>query len=143
VRNTLALATAASLVVALVPVAPPRLVGGLGVVDTGQLVGPTVYPPTDQPGLDQLSAMPSVHVVWAVVCAGAVIYCLRSRWRWLAVLYPLLTVTVVVATGNHFWADAAAGTLIVTLSALAVSAARRWLLQPASAALRSAPVSPS
>ena len=118
VRNTLALATACSLLVALVPVAPPRLVPGLGVVDIGRVVGPTVYPATARPGLDQLSAMPSVHVAWAVIVAGAVIYVLRSPWRWLAVLYPAFTTAVVVITGNHFFADGAVSVVIVGLSAL-------------------------
>ena len=118
VRNTLALATGLSLIVALVPVAPPRLVPGLGLVDVGRMVGPTVYPSTDQPGLDQLSAMPSVHVAWALIVAGAVIYVLRSRWRGLAVLYPMFTVTVVVITGNHYWADGIVAVFICALSAM-------------------------
>ena len=118
VRNTLALATACSLLVALFPVAPPRLVPGLGVVDVGRLVGPTVYPATARPGLDQLSAMPSVHVAWALIVAGAVIYVLRSAWRWLAVLYPVFTTAVVVITGNHYFADAAVAAVIVLLSGL-------------------------
>lgn len=118
VRNTLALATAASLLVALVPVAPPRLVPGLGVVDVGRIVGPTVYPATAQPGLDQLSAMPSVHVAWALIVAAAVIYVLRSRWRWLAALYPVFTTAVVVITGNHYFADGAVSAVIVFLSGL-------------------------
>lgn len=118
VRNTLALSTAFSLLVALVPVAPPRLVPGLGVVDVGRAVGPTVYPATDQPGLDQLSAMPSVHVAWALVVAAAVVYVLRSPWRWTALLYPVFTTVVVVVTGNHYFADAAAAVVIVAVAGL-------------------------
>lgn len=128
VRNTLALTTGVSLLVALVPVAPPRLVPALGVVDAGRLVGPTVYPATARPGLDQLSAMPSVHVAWALVVAAAVIWVGRSRWRWLATLYPVFTVSVVVVTGNHYWADAGAAAAIFAVSAvvaLRVSGRRR------------------
>lgn len=117
VRNTLALATGASLAVALLPVAPPRLVPGLGVVDVARLVGPDVYPATDRPGLDQLSAMPSVHVAWAVVVAGAVVYVVGSRWRWLAVLYPVATTAVVVVTGNHFLLDGIVAVAIVAAAA--------------------------
>jgi hypothetical protein len=29
-----------------------------------------------------------------------------SRWRWLILLHPVITVLVVVGTGNHYWADA-------------------------------------
>ena len=119
VRNTLGLATGASLLVALLPVAPPRLVPGLGVVDVGRVVGPTVYPATARPGLDQLSAMPSVHVAWALVVAGAVVYVLRSPWRWLAVAYPIFTTVVVVITGNHYFADAAVALLMVVPAGLA------------------------
>lgn len=118
VRNTLAGATGVSLLVALYPVAPPRLVPGLGIADTGRLVGPTVYPATARPGLDQLSAMPSVHVAWALIVAAAVVYVLRSPWRWLALAYPAFTVTVVVVTGNHYWADAAAAAVIVAVAGL-------------------------
>lgn len=124
VRNVLALATGASLLIALIPVAPPRLVPGLGIVDAGRLIGPTVYPPTVRPGLDQLSAMPSVHVGWAVVVAGAVIYTLRSPWRWFAVAYPACTTWIVVVTGNHFWADAIVELAICALALLAV---RMWM----------------
>ena len=113
VRNTLALSTGASLAVALIPVAPPRLVPGSGVVDVGRLVGPTVYPATARPGLDQLSAMPSVHVAWALVVAASVVYVSRSRWRWLAVIYPAFTVAVVVITGNHYFADAVVAVAMV------------------------------
>ena len=113
VRNTLALSTGASLLVALIPVAPPRLVPGSRVVDVGRLVGPTVYPATARPGLDQLSAMPSVHVAWALVVAAAVIYVLKSPWRWLAVVYPAFTVAVVVITGNHYFADAVVAVAMV------------------------------
>lgn len=119
VRNTLALATGASLLIALVPVAPPRLVSGLGVVDVGRLVGPTVYPATARPGLDQLSAMPSVHVAWALVVAASVIYVLRSPWRWLTLAYPVFTLTVVVVTGNHYFADGVVSVLIVAAAGVA------------------------
>jgi hypothetical protein len=128
VRNTLALTTGISLLVALEPVAPPRLIPGLGLVDTGRLVGPTVYPATARPGLDQLSAMPSVHVAWALVVAATVVYLLRSRWRWLAFAYPVFTVVVVVVTGNHYWADGAVAVVIVAASgvgALRLAGARR------------------
>jgi hypothetical protein len=57
-------------------------------------------------GADQLSAMPSVHVAWSIIVAWAVITRSTSRWRWLILLHPLITVLVVVGTGNHYWADA-------------------------------------
>ena len=42
-RTTLALTTGACLLVQLVPVAPPRMYPGLGFVDAGDLIGPSVY----------------------------------------------------------------------------------------------------
>lgn len=146
VRNTLALATAWSLLVALFPVAPPRLVPGMGVVDVGRIVGPTVYPATARPGLDQLSAMPSVHVAWALIVAGAVIYVLRSPWRWLAVAYPVFTTAVVVITGNHYFADGAVSGVIVALAAVVsvrLTAARRPPSSRSDHAPRSEPESPT
>jgi hypothetical protein len=126
VRNVLVLVTGASLLIQLVPVAPPRLVPGLGLVDTGHLIGPSVYPSSVAPGLDQLSAMPSLHVGWALIVAGAIIYALRSRWRWLAVIYPACTWWVVVVTGNHYWADGIVAAGLCGLAWLAGRAIRHW-----------------
>jgi MFS superfamily sulfate permease-like transporter len=67
--------------------------------------------------------MPSVHVGWALIVAFAVITVSRSRWRWLAAGYPLLTLLVVVVTANHFWLDGIAAGLLVA----AVLAAQRLM----------------
>jgi hypothetical protein len=124
VRNVLVAVTGASLVIQLLPVAPPRLVTGLGVVDTGHLIGPSTYPATVAPGLDQLSAMPSLHVGWALIVAGSIIWSLRARWRWLALLYPALTWWVVLVTGNHYWLDGAVSLLLVVVATLVVGLLR-------------------
>jgi hypothetical protein len=116
VRTVVALVTGASLVIQLFPVAPPRLLPHLGIVDTGALVGPTDYA-GGAPGIDQLSAMPSLHVGWALIIGGAVVWASRSRYRWLALAYPALTMLVVVLTGNHYWAD---GIVAAALCAVAV-----------------------
>jgi hypothetical protein len=142
VRNVLVIVTAVSLLIQLLPVAPPRLVPGLGLVDTGHVVGPGVYPATVAPGLDQLSAMPSLHVGWALVVAGAVIYALRPARRWVAVLYPAFTWFVVVVTGNHYWADGIAATLIAAAALLVVRRVgrRRSRSLPADGHLGTAPL---
>ena len=57
--------------------------------------------------------MPSIHVGRAVIVAAAVIALTRSRWRWLAILHPLLTSYAVVATANHFWLDGLVAVLLV------------------------------
>ena len=104
-RTVLALLTASCLLIQFLPVAPPRMVPQTGMVDTAMTYGQSVYGSIGGFQADQLSAMPSVHVGWAVLVAVAVCSVTRSRWRYLAVLHAAATVFVVVVTGNHFWAD--------------------------------------
>lgn len=125
VRNVLVLVTGTCLLIQLIPVAPPRLVPGLGIVDTGHLIGPSTYPSSVAPGLDQLSAMPSLHVGWAVIVAGAIVWSLRSRWRWLACLYPVLTWWIVIVTGNHYWLDGCVALTLAAVSTALVAAGHR------------------
>ncbi|WP_052432552.1 phosphatase PAP2 family protein [Streptacidiphilus carbonis] len=125
VRTTLILVTAASLAVQLIPVAPPRLLPGGGMVDTAMVYGQSVYGQTVA-GLqaDSYSAMPSVHVAWCVMVAVAVIRISPSRWRWLVVVHPVLTVAVVLVTANHFWLDGVAAVALLLLSYLV-----QWLFR--------------
>jgi hypothetical protein len=60
--------------------------------------------------------MPSLHVGWALLIAIVVVQTAKSRWRWVAVLHPLLTVMVVVATANHYWVDAIAAALLLMVA---------------------------
>jgi hypothetical protein len=110
-RRMLAFLTGAALVVHLLfPVAPPRMLGATGIIDTGKAYGPAVYgSPSTDTLTNQYAAMPSLHVGWALAVAVALIVTTRGRWRWAWLLYPLVTLTVVVVTGNHYWLDAAAG----------------------------------
>ena len=119
VRGTLVLVSAMSLAVQLIPVAPPRLLPDAGMVDTAVQYGQSVYAASIG-GLqaDSYSAMPSVHVAWCVLVAVAVIRVSRSRWRWLIVLHPLITVTVVLVTANHYWLDGIAAVALLLLSYL-------------------------
>jgi hypothetical protein len=104
-RTTLALLTASCLLIQLIPVAPPRMVPGLGMVDTAMKYGQSVYGSMGGFQADQLSAMPSVHVGWAVLIAVCTYRVGESRWRYLGTAHAVATVLVVVATGNHYWAD--------------------------------------
>ncbi|MHA3701758.1 phosphatase PAP2 family protein [Jatrophihabitans sp. YIM 134969] len=115
-RRTLVAATAAGLAVQLLaPVAPPRMQPGF--VDTGRLLGPSVYgAPADDHLTNQFAAMPSLHVGWALAVALVLVAVLHSRWRWLAVVHPVVTLAVVVVTGNHYWLDAVVGSLLVVLA---------------------------
>src|SRR5258707_7520394 len=67
------------------------MLDSIGMVDTAARYGQSVYSSTGAFEANQLSAMPSVHVGWAILVAIAVIAALRSRWRWLALLYPVMT----------------------------------------------------
>jgi PAP2 superfamily protein len=119
-RTALAVTTAVAFVCFwLYPVAPPRLLpAGFGIVDTlraggsGHLESSLI-----NTAGDQYASMPSLHVAWAVWCALA-LYPVVRHWalRVLVVAYPLMTTLVVVATGNHFFLDAAAGTLLAGLT---------------------------
>ena len=124
VRNAMAASTAGCLLISFIPVAPPRLLSGTGIADLAARYGESVYTAVGSTaGADQLSAMPSVHVAWSILVAWAVITRARSRWRWLILFHPAVTVFVVVVTGNHFWADAIAAAAIDA----AVISAQAWL----------------
>jgi len=119
-RNTLALLTGACLAIQLVPVAPPRMFPGLGFVDTAQLYHQSVYGAVGTGISDQLSAMPSVHVGWAVLIGVGVLTVSTSRWRWLVLAHPIATVFVVVVTANHWWLDGIAAVAIMVAAMLAL-----------------------
>lgn len=123
-RTSLALLTLACFVIQLMPTAPPRLFPELGIVDTGQLYGESVYGALQDPGPAQLSAFPSVHVAWAVVIAWGAWSVSTSRWRWLGVGHALMTTLVVVATGNHWWLDGLAALAILIVIRAAVPPVR-------------------
>jgi hypothetical protein len=138
VRNTMVLVTGASLAIQLIPVAPPRLTPGLGFVDTPMLFHQSVYAPVGSPGPDQLSAMPSVHVAWAVLVALGVILISTSRRRWWILAHPILTIVAVVATGNHWWFDGIVAVWLIGLAAVAERSLHYMFLTIRSSLARSA-----
>ncbi|MEU4238552.1 phosphatase PAP2 family protein [Actinoplanes sp. NPDC026619] len=116
-RRLLAWLTATALVVhLLMPLAPPRMLSAIGMVDTGRLLGPAVYgsPSTDSL-TNQYAAMPSLHFGWALAIAIAMIGATRGRWRWLWLIHPTITLLVVVVTGNHYWLDAVVAAALLGL----------------------------
>jgi hypothetical protein len=113
-RNTL-LATwlIAVPIFALFPVAPPRL-AHIGIVDTVSQQAGVALTGRSTIFYNQLAAVPSLHVGFAV--AVGVAFAVALRWRWakaLALLWGPLVSLSVVATGNHYFFDIAAG-LVVT-----------------------------
>jgi PAP2 superfamily len=126
IRTSMALLTGMAMVVhAAFPLAPARMLDGLGFVDTAAMYGPSVY--TEAPKADsvanQFAAMPSLHFGWAVVVAMGVVRVSRSRWRWLWIAHPAITLLVIVGTGNHYWMDAAVAGLLLLAAEWAV---RTW-----------------
>src|SRR4051812_24509854 len=116
------------------PVAPPRL-ADIGVADTvsDQLVSlsghSTIF-------YNAFAAVPSLHVGFAFAISIALAFALPQRWaKALVLLWGPLVTLAVVATGNHFVFDAAAG-LAVTAAGFAVGNLRfslphRTVLSPA------------
>ncbi len=136
-RTTLVALTGLCLLIQFIPVAPPRMLPETGMVDTAVLYHESVYTSVAGFNADQLSAMPSVHVGWAILIAVAVITTARTRWRWLAVLYPMMTTLAVVVTANHFWLDGIVAALLLVI-VLAVQTSARRLGVRVSAARRTA-----
>ncbi|MET7456324.1 bifunctional glycosyltransferase 87/phosphatase PAP2 family protein [Streptomyces sp. NPDC005574] len=116
-RSALGFATLLALVgFWLYPLAPPRLLPGLGVIDT--VHGVQDFSKPDYGTLtaltNQYAAMPSLHFGWSLWC-GLVIAIIAPRWwmKALGLLHPLFTVSAIVATGNHWVLDAVGGAVVV------------------------------
>jgi hypothetical protein len=120
-RNTLALLTGMCLLIQMIAVAPPRLIGGTGLVDTAAAYGQSVYPVIGN-FADQYAAMPSIHVGWAMLISVAVVRSSTSRWRWIGAAYGPLTFFAVVATANHYWLDGFAAMLLLVVALAGASA---------------------
>ncbi|MEA2493496.1 MAG: hypothetical protein QOJ29_1407 [Thermoleophilaceae bacterium] len=125
VRNMFMIAMVFALVgYVLFPTAPPRFFPEWGFTDSvvdyfgagaSQTAG-VLYNP--------YAAMPSMHVAFALMLAVPAMQLMRIRALKVAwAVYPLLVTFVVVATGNHFWLDAAFGALVAATSALLATTA--------------------
>jgi PAP2 superfamily len=117
VRATVVAFTGVSLLIELVPVAPPRLLPEFGFTDVAAHYDQSVYA-LGGVSVDQLSAMPSVHVGWAVMVGAAVVWLGSGPWRFAALLHPIMTVYVVTATANHWWLDGVVATVLLAVVAL-------------------------
>ena len=115
VRTTLIASTAIALAgYVLYPAAPPRL-AGLGFSDTvTKHTGLNLSSDMLGSFYNPVAAVPSLHVGYALIVGATVFALARRRWvRLLGALYPAFMLFDVVATGNHFWFDAAAGAAVV------------------------------
>ncbi|MCX6537023.1 MAG: phosphatase PAP2 family protein [Actinobacteria bacterium] len=115
-RSSLAMLTAACLVIRYVRVAPPRFLPELGYIDLATRYGLSVYGPVGTGVSDQFAAMPSIHVGWAAIVSLGIVFSSTSRWRWIYLSHLLITVLAVSATGNHWWLDGVAAIAILGLA---------------------------
>ena len=136
VRNWIFAANLIALVgYVLMPTAPPRMFPEEGFVDTLASAaalnhGSGIIEFASNP----YAAMPSVHAADALIIGFALATLVRSRW--LSVLWTLWPSWVwfsVMATGNHFWLDVAAGIGVAVLAGTMVawSQCRRLAASPA------------
>ncbi|GGL36330.1 phosphatase PAP2 family protein [Cellulomonas gelida] len=102
------------------PTAPPRLLGQyVDTVSESSVYGR--WPSAAEQAAsgagsvtNQVAAMPSMHVGWAVWVSVVLAYLLRRRWAKVAVWgYAATTTAIVVLTGNHWVLDAVAGAALV------------------------------
>lgn len=139
-RNTVILANLFALAIyENFPVAPPRLTSGLmfdhhpfafrdtlfGIVDSsGRVIG-------TQTGYNEFSAMPSVHMAWAIVAGGALLILARPWWsKAVGLVYPICMLVAVVVTGNHYLLDAVASIFVVAAACAAAIVLDRWWNNP-------------
>ena len=131
-RNTLMIGTLCGLIgFALFPLMPPRLLDDtlllqgtnanlwFGFIDT--LVEYPTFWSFNDPAMktisNQFAAMPSLHCGWAFWTFISLLPRMKSWWsKTLVVLYPVLTVYVVVITANHYVLDAVAGFALFTFA---------------------------
>lgn len=132
-RNAFLLSGAIGMCIfALHPVAPPRLVPGLGLVDTVTLNSHS-YRVLQPPALtNPYAAMPSLHFGWNLLFGIALVRESRNRAiRAFGLIMPMLMFVSIVLTANHYVVDGLAGGALALASLLVVSKlpddAGRWL----------------
>jgi hypothetical protein len=121
-RNSLVLVNVLAFIVFWrFPVAPPRMLPGFtDVVASTHAIG-SWHTGALASHANELAAMPSLHIAWAVWCTVAIWRISRRSWlRALAVVYPFLTAFAVLCTGNHYVLDVLGGLATIVCSLLIV-----------------------
>jgi PAP2 superfamily len=140
-RNSLVLVNVLAFIVFWrFPVAPPRMLAGFtDVVAATHAVG-SWHTGALASQANQLAAMPSLHIAWAVWCT-LVVWRISTRrsLRALAVIYPFITAFAVLSTGNHFVFDVFGGLATIAVAVTIVRLLERRLRRPGGGFLGSAP----
>jgi membrane-associated phospholipid phosphatase len=129
-RNTLIIANLIGLVgYVTFPTAPPRMFPQAGFADTlAQHAALTHNSSIVQFSANPYAAMPSLHSCDALIVGVTMAVVVRRRWAkvlWLA--WPPWVWFSVMATGNHFWLDIAAGIVVAGIAAAVVYRPWRYL----------------
>jgi PAP2 superfamily len=144
-RNTILATWLISIpVYAAFPVAPPRL-ADMGLVDTiSEQTGFAMDSNLTTAFYNELAAVPSLHVGFAVAVGIAVAAAVKNPLaRTVALLWGPTIGLAVVATGNHFVFDIAAGLVASALGyGVGTVAARANSRRPASASATTTPLRP-
>jgi hypothetical protein len=119
VRTTLLLASALAVVGYVVfPTAPPRL-SGVGIADTVSRGHVNLNTGLVSSFYNPFAAVPSMHVGYALIVSVSLArYARHVVARLAGIAYPPFVLFVIVATGNHFLADAAAGAAVAAVALL-------------------------
>ena len=120
----------------LLPTAPPRMFPEAGFTDTLAAHSTVNHSSTFVAfASNPYAAMPSLHALDATIVSVVMATVVRRRWAkvlWLA--WAPWVWFAVMATGNHFWLDVAAGVLVAGLAAAIVYRPWRYLrARPAAA----------
>lgn len=131
-RNALVISGAIGLVCfALYPVAPPRLFDPNEFFDSlGELS--SSYQVLQNPKItNQFAALPSFHVGWNLLVAIAIWRASRFRLlRVVAAAFPLLMMTAVVLTANHWLIDIVAGVSVAMVGVLGAKLIEHFVGRP-------------
>jgi membrane-associated phospholipid phosphatase len=102
----------------LMPTAPPRMFADEGFVDTLAHTAPLNHGSAlVELASNPFAAMPSLHAADALIVGIALATLVRPLWlKVLWALWPAWVGFAVIATGNHFWLDIAAGVVVVGLA---------------------------
>ncbi|GEM_PF-917078 len=122
VRNLFYLTTGVALIVYMTfPVAPPRMFPNYGFFDPAQILhlAPAGGAQLTSYTYNPFAAMPSLHLVYALIVGGTLVVVGRHLWLRLAgALYPFLMLAVILISANHWIMDAFGAVVVVALSAL-------------------------